>query len=615
MERKKISLGVAILLLGLALVVYLPPYHQFFIGDDYVQLERASVFLDAPWRAYQMFSPFWTDWYYRPVQNLWFLTNRLLFGLTPLGFYYALAGAHLLTGSLFYALLRRAKVGAGVALGVMALFLVNGRHQDVASWLSSIAIIGAALLSLAATGCYVIYLQRPGRNKWLWAAGGLALTALVTHEEGVLLPPFLLFIHLLGRYKSKRWLTRPEQITFALLFATCLAYLFFQFTRTNVNINVQDSSYGAALNPFKIAHYLALVFRNWTTLSNVSWGIRLFNNLAAIPIAELLFGLALLYLVGTWFVQGNWFVRGGLFWAFSHLAFIYLALYSQRPEFFAGRHLYSAWAGLLLAVGGGLMDKPLGRVFRPGLIIPLLTLWLAWQLVLVNRADAVWLANAQQEAQVEQQMKALLPAVTPETAIFANRFVISPTYIRAVAAVWYDQVGLGGGSFTILRNSPEAGRHDFVFDYEDGQLFNLMPELQDHDKTIFLWRFPATATLQRPDGTFSPLPDYQTETVVGPAGAKRFAIATPIRSDGLVSLDYLATVPVGSQLALALWGAGQAQIEAETVLVGSGRDNWQDFTIDLTPYWGQQVTIRLQVPAGEQGHSYWANPRFVIDTP
>lgn len=610
---KKWPLGIAILLFWLALAVYLPPYRQFFIGDDYVQLERASVFLDRPWQAYQMFSPFWTDWYYRPVQNLWFLLNRLLFGLTPLGFYYTLAGTHLLTGAVFYALLRRARVGTGVALGLLALFLVNARHQDVVSWLSSVAIIGAAWLSLGAAACYLVYLQRPGRNNWLWATAGLALAALVTHEEGVLLPAFLLFIHFLGRYKSKRWLTRPEQFTFVLLFALCLVYLFFQFTRTNTNISVQESSYQAALNPFKIAHYLALVFRNWTTLSNVSWGISLFNKLAAIPLAELLFVLALLYLLGSWFRQGNWLVRGGLFWAFTHLAFIYLALYSQRPEFFAGRHLYSGWAGLLLAVGGGVMDQQRGRLFRPGLIIPLLTLWLAWQVILVNRADSVWLSNAQQEAQVERQMKSLLPAVTPQTAVFARQFILSPTYFRAVAAVWYNQVGLQGGSFAVLRNSPEVTRQDFVFDYEDGQLFNLMPELQAHDTTIFLWRFPPIATLWRPDGTFSPLTSYQTEEVVGPAGDRRFAIVTPVRKDGLVSLEYVVVVPAGSQLTFALWGAGQVQIEEEMALVGSGRDNWQEFTVEMARYWGQQVTIRLQVPAGAEGNSYWANPRFTID--
>src|SRR5690554_585154 len=76
----------AIILLAAAL--YLPPYKEAFVGDDYLHLGYIAGFLDNPLRSLRVFYPLWTTWYYRPLQNLWFLANRSLFALTPFGYYY-----------------------------------------------------------------------------------------------------------------------------------------------------------------------------------------------------------------------------------------------------------------------------------------------------------------------------------------------------------------------------------------------------------------------------------------------------------------------------------------------------------------------------------------------
>src|SRR5690606_24874348 len=98
--RRRASWPLLLIPVGIilfAVALYIPPFDSHFVGDDYVQLEEVAPFLDQPLAAYQMFHPFWTTWYYRPVQNLTFLIARLLFELQPFGYYVVLAGWHALT--------------------------------------------------------------------------------------------------------------------------------------------------------------------------------------------------------------------------------------------------------------------------------------------------------------------------------------------------------------------------------------------------------------------------------------------------------------------------------------------------------------------------------------
>ena len=184
--------GVMIALLLATLLIYWPPYAGAFVGDDYVQLRYVRDFLERPFSAYQVFNPFWLKWYYRPLQNLWFLANRLVFGLNPFGYYYLQICLHLVAVALVYRVARQTGLGATAALAGAALFAIRDHHADVVAWISSIAIVLAAVFTLLALSSYLSYRRRPARHTLLLTAL-FFLLALLSHEEGFLLPPLLLF--------------------------------------------------------------------------------------------------------------------------------------------------------------------------------------------------------------------------------------------------------------------------------------------------------------------------------------------------------------------------------------------------------------------------------------
>jgi hypothetical protein len=100
-EIKAAQMFVVGLILTAALL-YFPPYAWAWVGDDYVQLGYVLGFLERPFTAIQLFNPYSLPWYYRPLQNGWFLVNRLVFGLNPAVFYWQMALWHALAVALMY---------------------------------------------------------------------------------------------------------------------------------------------------------------------------------------------------------------------------------------------------------------------------------------------------------------------------------------------------------------------------------------------------------------------------------------------------------------------------------------------------------------------------------
>ncbi|HEX6384216.1 MAG TPA: glycosyltransferase family 39 protein, partial [Anaerolineae bacterium] len=213
------------------LIFYMPPYYRSFVGDDYVQLDYVSDFLQRPFTAYQVFNPFQLLWYYRPLQNLWFLANRLVFGLNPFGYYYLQICLHLVAVALVYRVARQLGIGTVAALAGAALFAIRSHHADVVTWISSVAIILTAIFALLALSSYLSYVRRPARWPLLLLTTVFFLLGLLSHEEGFLLPPLLLFWSLgIGDWRLKE---RQEMGSFLLMFLVMVAYLPIQFMRDN----------------------------------------------------------------------------------------------------------------------------------------------------------------------------------------------------------------------------------------------------------------------------------------------------------------------------------------------------------------------------------------------
>lgn len=686
MTSRKLSHPAQIIVLALILIaifVYLPPYHNAFIGDDYVQQDYIDEFLSRPYAAHRVFNPYWLPWYYRPLQNLWFLANRLVFGLNPFGYYALQLGIHALAVALVYRVSRQFRLRPFAAAFTAALFAIHGHHLDVVAWLSSIAIVMAAVFSLAALSAFLAYLNQGQARSRLLLTAVFCLLALLAHEEGFLLPPLLFLLLLMrrlqirdwrlwrapGRLRSQianLWQTRQETAVFLFLFCVMAVYLLVQLDRPNLNISSGDVTttvWRHYLEPLQISLFLVETLTRYTLLTDLLPTLSAYSYLAA---------YLLLAFLGLWAWKGQRVTRWGLAWAALHLTFIYFVLWSQKPEFYAGRHIYNAWIGIVLALGATVDDwlkrpnnytmdslsswlddrisslpglrsspTPLKRASQI-LLVVLLTAVLFSHINVTRKTQAAWLAGAEEDKMVEAQMKRLLPQVTENTHVFAHRFVIAPSFMRAVVQVWYNQMlSEPGGSLDELRWHGRASDDFYLFDYENETLTNLMPTLQAHDETVFLWSQTPEVKAFVPSGeTAGEKAAYTADQVVGPAHDRRLALLThpPASDQSWLSLAYTVTVPHQSQLRFGLGvpadeatGEGdmtfrvrlsQQEGQEETIyqrtLASDLQAGWLEATIPMDDYWGKQVVLRLEVVAAGDSNGpqagYWANPRFVIDS-
>lgn len=639
-------------LLLLALWGYFPPYADMFVGDDYVQFGYVAPFSQRPLTLLRLFNPYTLTWYYRPLQNIWFVINRLVLGVqNPIGYYYILLTFHLLAIALAYRVARQLRLDPFWAFCCAALFGLAGHHTDTVGWISSVAIVLMTVFTLAAVSAYLAYRQRPSYRRLFLTALFFLLT-LLTHEEAILLPPLLLAIAALSlqfnpqtlRQQITRLFSRAELLTFAGMFALTALYIYFQATRPNLTISLQETPANhwlAVLSPFAISDYLIHLLARFSLASDlVNWITK------PLPVAFILVsGLVI------WFWEGGPVIKLGLFWAVSHLAFIYLALWSQKPELLAGRHLYNAYFGLVLAIMSGLprVAAKIKEPLRQTAVLLLLAVLLATHAIAIRETHNRWYAFTREDLAVRTQMKQLLPTVTESTHIFAYRFPITPNFLHAVSEIWYDRkIADFGGPLDALEQYGQADPTYYVFDYADGRLYNLMPELQKSRETHFIWHVPPVATIRQSEefvrgtqafvdgGTvFSQklverISDPPPVTIAGPATDRRIAV-TAVGAPTLnwSALAYTVTVPLNSQLEFGILqstptpASEQPQIfrvwlipkEGAPILLHSTTnpsENWQDVTIPMQAYSDQTVELRFEVRSYLVFDSYWSNIRFTV---
>ena len=636
-KRKHFLLTTAALA-GLILLVwwvYYPPFIHYFVGDDYIQFDYVKQFWQRPYLAWQLFNPYALTWYYRPLQNLWFLLNRQIFGYNPAGYYILQLGVHTLAVLLLYRAARQFGLSRFAAVSAAALFAIHSHWVDVVTWISSIAIVMEAVFSLLTLSVWLSYLKRPSPAK-LTLTFALALLALITHEEGVILPIFLLLILLHHRRgptpKRKKSHTTPyairqyasrlaprELVFFVSLALAALAYLYVQFTRPNITLDAASrapADWLAALSPAAVLKFINATLFRFTFIASI---------LTLEGAAMILFALLALFLLGVWFWYGRWLTRLGLLWAAAHLAFIYFALYTQKPELYAGRHIYNAGIGLALALGAAI-DQVLeignwklkigGRPFNiqsptSNLLIALaILLAMAGHIYQARLAQADWLANVLEEETARRQLREIIPALTPENHIFAIRFPIAPRFMRSVAQVWYDlPLERPGGGLEHLRAAQEAGPGYYVLDYADGRVYNLMPDLPEYDRAIFLWadaKTPAPAVVSAPNGRQLAL------KVTPPPGQWQ-------------ALKYTRQIPQNSSLKTAVLLqpglAYRVRIQSDfappqtvaEVTAAADKAAWEEITVSLEPYWGKTVAINLEAMSADDTPAYWGNPRLVVN--
>lgn len=642
-KRRQIVLASLIILFLFTMWLYFPPYLSSFIGDDFVQQWRIREFLDTPFEGYRIFNPFWTNWYYRPLQNQWFLGNRLLFDLNPTGYYYLQLAWHLLAIAMIFKISRRLGVGAFAAFGAAVLFSISGQHPLVVGWISSIGNIMSVVFSLAAVISYIAYIRRPDRTLALLLTLLFYFCALLAHEEGFILPIFLIVLRLLWPYRPLP--RRPEILAGLIALASMILYTAIQIIRPNANLTLDGAFPNlilGALSPAKIGHFLVEVSIRWSPFSESSGSMQAISAASEIPAFAILAAGLLLGLFIYGILKGSLAIRLGLIWTALHLGFVYIVLWGQRPELFDSRHIYSAWAGLSLAFGGTLYllyekQDIDGRDWRLDQAIPLILIgslififfWL--QAGLVHRVQEALLAHTELVNKSKNQLLATLPEITDSTRLFANRFILTAPYFTPTAAVWYEEPELTGGTLETLKEYDEVSPNFFLFDYADGTLYNLLPELQQHRRTMLLWRkFPDSIYWLYENSQVDSLSKGQIEfdTIVGPPHDRRLAIQVPSKAQAWSSIVYETWVPPTGRLATAMLPeAGQTyRITAsgqdgtqQIIYESTGESNfgpeWVDIEVPFHGFAGQTVELSFDFRSSRENQNpgYWSNPRIVVD--
>jgi hypothetical protein len=241
-------------------------------------------------------------------------------------------------------------------------------------------------------------------------------------------------------------------------------------------------------------------------------------------------------------------------------------------------------------------------------------------------------ALAQSVSKAEAQMKAILPEVTDDTSVFATRFVLSAPYLMPAASVWYDRPLLKGGDINALKGRGVLTPNDHVFDYANGSVYNLMPELQQHRRTYLLWRAPPVEEAVLLDGTRSPIPPetvfYETlvvdeqrgrlTTQVFPSPGEWLSLGYRIQVPQDASLEYATMGNPGQQFRVRLMREDGSMETLDQFVVPSGDQNaWREVAVPLTRHEGELVTIYFEASGAggdlEDAPAYWGNPRLVVD--
>ncbi|MCP4358918.1 MAG: hypothetical protein GY796_12940 [Chloroflexi bacterium] len=621
--------------------VYLPPFIRSFVGDDYIQFDYVKQFVQNPATIWGVFNPFEVPWYYRPTQNLWFWINRLILGREPFGYYIIMLWLHALTIALIYRVARQFKLGLFAAVCTAVLFAIHSHWVDVVTWISSAAIVMGAIFSLLSVSGMLAYLRRPSTRQ-LSLVFILTLLTLLTHEEAILLPPMLFLLLIMWRLESRRLkfgnrrlkrkrkrakqslisnlqslISQRELLVFGLMAGLTAAYLIITFSRPNPTLQVSERT---------IAEWLT--FLRWPEMAEFLL-VTLFRFTFIFPILDLASTAANLFLLGlgiviaVWFWRGSWVVRWGLLWTAVHLFFIYWALWTQLPSLYAGRHIYQTGIGLTLAIGGTI-DMIVGRDWRLEigrlyvnlqspisnlLIILLLGLLIIHHINQTHNTQQAWLANVTEEETAKTQLFDLFPELTAENHIFAYRFPIAPQFMRSVAQIWYGvPLQRPGGSIEHLRAYGRAAPEFIVLDYEEGQVYDLMPELRDYPETTFLWAA-----------------DDREVVVANSTNGRQLAISLTPKTGEWTGKKYTVEIPDNGELHTAVLaqphiayrlriGDEIQPLFTQDALAAGKEMTWVEVKIPLSGEAGEEIEVWLEVTAVIEIDqlAYWANPRIVV---
>ena len=210
-------------LVAITVLCYVGTLSFEFVYDDEILIVHNPLILSAQsipsyftQHLVQFLNPHAAGNYYRPVQLLWLLLNRTLWGTNPIGWHFSVVALHALDAGCVYLLARKILRGKSAAWLAGAVFALHPVHVESAAWAMGFIDPLYTLLVLASFLCYLEARERPsGRTPWkLVSIFAYALAAFA--KEPALILPFLVFAHAtivgLSGETSPEMLTRRKRL-------------------------------------------------------------------------------------------------------------------------------------------------------------------------------------------------------------------------------------------------------------------------------------------------------------------------------------------------------------------------------------------------------------------
>jgi tetratricopeptide (TPR) repeat protein len=208
----------------LTLLTYVSTFAFQFIYDDHGLAESPRYFDSLTWIPEYFKHPFTLN-YYRPLVMVWFLFNRLIFGLHPAGWHVALVLLHVVVSLVAYFAALRLTRSVSIAAITAAIFAVHPAHVESVAWVAGVP---DPLLAFFALLAFISYLRFREDGWWMWMAGSMvaAACAMLSKEVGPVVP-LLIAAHALiyssgsiaARLRSTFLYTVPTGIVAALYLA------------------------------------------------------------------------------------------------------------------------------------------------------------------------------------------------------------------------------------------------------------------------------------------------------------------------------------------------------------------------------------------------------------
>ena len=355
---------------ALAAAAYRAQPGGWFVRDDFMWLYDARRQVADP----QLFLTWRPNDYFRPLSNLVFGLEYLLFGLEPRGYLLAHLGLHV-WNAVWVAVLAHRLFGSRPAAAAAGLtFAVLQRPAAAVLWISSLVTLLAAAAILPTVACHLAFLRRGGRARYALTLLGV-VACLGAKESGAIVLPLLVLVELRER-GWRGFLARATWLRYAPLLALGAAYLL-------VQSELADGAVAARMNVGFLegsANVLRAVVANWFLSFNPWQG-------ATPALRGVGYGLAAIAAVlalAAWLGGRRGLLDALVAHGVTLLGFLPFSVFLVTDDILTGRYAYLSCAGAVLglALVFGLAwqraAERLGR-FAPALPAVLLGIYLAVQ--------------------------------------------------------------------------------------------------------------------------------------------------------------------------------------------------------------------------------------------